>query len=131
MCAWIRCCGSAKPKTPFAIMTNGQFENGCTGTNWLGTGDRKILPYSTGATISMPSVLTGYSKLCATVQRTNNVDQGRTIMTCAGHSVTAPLNTSINQIEINLSSGDSFNIIDFSVSSGGGNQYVYSVWAEP
>lgn len=120
--AFVRCCGGAKrPKTPFELITNGVFQNGCTGTNFVSGSGYLTVPWSTQCVLTIPEYVSGYTQLQIECETTNATGTDVLRATCAGNSNKASQGSGHKTFIVPLNVTDTFNRVEFDVVDRNGN----------
>lgn len=132
---FLRCIGGGTPApiVPFEILTDGVYQNNCTGSGFETQTGYLRVPYSQTCSITIPEYLRGYTKLQVESETENATGTDTLQATCAGHSNKAATGAGKKTFIVTLDATDVFNTIEFAVvdQQGGIVQKLYNVTLIP
>lgn len=113
--------------TSFSVISNGTLQNGCTisGNYTAETNQYRI---SGNATITLPTPISGYSKIVTVMK--SNASYTQLKISSAGHTVTSPANTNVNTVNLSINPSDVIGAINLALTPYSDVQFVYDIWLE-
>lgn len=125
--------GTPAPIVPYEILTDGVYQNNCTGSGFGAGSGYLSVPSTASCSITIPEYLRGYTKLQVESETTNATGSDTLQATCAGHSNKAATGAGKKTFIVDLAASDVFNTIEFAVVDIQGSiaQKLYNVTLIP